>query len=142
MNITESATAEPTEFGIPNYWQKCLENTDQFDNVINEKDKKILKHLTNVTSEVKENGNFTLSFHFSQNEYFDFPVLTREHILNDNDASISKIVSTEISWKSEDLNPTVVRKQKKVKNSNFSLISININKNSIFQGFIYNLYFI
>jgi len=73
--------------------------------------------LTNVTADIKENGNFSLNFYFSPNEFFDFPVLTREHILNENDASISKIVSTEITWKSEDLNPTVVRKQKKVKNS-------------------------
>jgi len=31
--------------GVPQYWQKCLENTDQFGHVINEKDKKILKHF-------------------------------------------------------------------------------------------------
>lgn len=121
MNINESALAEPSEIGIPNYWQKCLENTDQFGQVINDKDKKILKHLTNITSDIKENGNFSLNFYFSPNEFFDFPVLTREHILDENDASISKIVATEITWKSEDLNPTVVKKTKKVKNSKKNL---------------------
>ena len=109
--------AEPSEIGIPGYWQKCLENTEQFGSILNEKDKKILKHLTDINADIKENGNFTLNFHFSPNEYFNFPVLTREHIINENDASISKIVSTEITWKSEDLNPTIVKKQKKVKNS-------------------------
>lgn len=77
-----------------------------------------MKHLTNITADSKENGNFTLNFFFSQNQYFDHPVLTREHILSEKDASISQIVSTEIAWKSEDLNPTIEKKQKKIKNSN------------------------
>ena len=71
-----------TETGIPEYWHKCLSNTDQFGSLINEKDKKILKHLTNVTSDLQENGNLTLNFYFSPNEFFDHPVLSREHILN------------------------------------------------------------
>lgn len=117
MSITDSSEPEDNkEVGIPEYWGKAIGNTDQFSPIVNDKDKKILRHLTNVTADIKETGDFTLNFHFSQNEFFDATLLTREHILNQKDNSIEKIVSTEINWKSDELNPTIEKKQKKVKN--------------------------
>lgn len=105
---------ENTETGIPDYWLTCLKNSSQFGELINTKDEKILKHLTDITLEYKENGNFTLFFHFTPNEYFSHTVLTREFIM-DIAHAINKIVSTKIEWANEDVNPTVAKKKKKVK---------------------------
>lgn len=117
LNIKDSSEPEDNkEVGIPEYWGKAITNTDQFGQITNDKDKKILKHLTNVTADIKETGDFTLNFYFSPNEYFEHNLLTREHILNQKDNSIEKIVSTEIAWKSEEMNPTVEKKTKKIKN--------------------------
>merc|ERR1712170_260169 len=75
----------------------------------------VLNFLRNVTCDFKENGNFTLFFHFDKNDYFDHEVLTREFILDEKKLTISKIVSSKIEWKSEDVNPTIEKKKKKIK---------------------------
>lgn len=106
---------ENTETGIPDYWLTCLKNSSQFGEIINTKDEKILKHLTDITLDYKENGNFTLFFHFSSNEYFSHTALTREFIMSPDAHTISKIVSTKIEWANEEVNPTVAKKKKKVK---------------------------
>jgi len=118
MNLTESSS-EPEdnkEVGIPNYWGQAVGNSDQFSPIMNDKDKKILKHLTNVSADIKETGDFTLNFTFTPNEFMEQTLLTRQHILNPTDNSPEKIISTEITWKSDEMNPTIEKKQKKVKN--------------------------
>merc|ERR1711957_448237 len=117
LNITDTSNPEDNkENGIPEYWGKAIAHTDQFGQITNEKDKKILKNLTNLTADIKDNGDFTLNFHFATNEYFESAVLSRNHILNQKDCSIEKIVSTEVVWNSEEMNPTIEKKQKKIKN--------------------------
>jgi nucleosome assembly protein 1-like 1 len=109
--------APNAEVGIPQFWLKCLQNTEQFGSLINEKDKEILKHLNDITVDFDETGSFKLHFHFSPQKYFDHTILTREFILDSQKLAISKISSTKIEWKSEDLNPTIEKKKKKIKNS-------------------------
>jgi len=108
-NITES------EKGVPQFWLKCLKNTAQFGTIMNKKDEEVLSFLRDITCEFKENGSFTIIFHFNPNQYFDAPYLTREFILDNEKLTISRIVSSKIDWKSEDLNPTVEKKKKKIK---------------------------
>jgi len=110
----EQAKAEKeNEKGIPEFWYKCLENCQ--DIMINDKDKNILKKLKLIKCTPEENGNFTLEFFFEPNEYFTNEVLKREFIL-DEDYDIKEIKSDEIQWKSDEVNPTIEIKQKKVKN--------------------------
>jgi len=105
------------ENGIPDYWLTCLKNSSQFCEMINEKDENILKHLTNINLSFKPNGDFTLIFHFSQNQFFKHETLYRNFIL-DEKLTIKKIESSKIEWNSEELNPTVAKKKKKLKNKN------------------------
>lgn len=107
-------STENTETGIPDYWLICLKNSSQFGELINNKDEKVLKHLTDITLDYKENGNFTLFFHFSPNEFFKHEILSREFLM-DIAHNISKIVSTKIEWANEEVNPTIAKKKKKVK---------------------------
>ena len=83
--------------------------------MINDKDKNILKKLKLIKCTPEENGNFTLEFFFEPNDYFTNEVLKREFIL-DEDYDIKEIKSDEIQWKSDEVNPTIEIKQKKVKN--------------------------
>jgi nucleosome assembly protein 1-like 1 len=109
--------APNAEVGVPQFWLQCLQNTDQFGSLINKKDEEILKHLKDITVDFDESGSFKLHFHFSANQYFDHTTLTREFLLDSEKLSISKITSSKIEWKSEDLNPTIEKKKKKIKNS-------------------------
>jgi nucleosome assembly protein 1-like 1 len=110
----EQAKAEKeNEKGIPEFWYKCLENCQ--DIMINDKDKNILKKLKLIKCTPEENGNFALEFFFEPNDYFTNEVLKREFIL-DEDYDIKEIKSDEIQWKSDEVNPTIEIKQKKVKN--------------------------
>lgn len=113
-NVT-IASYENKEQGIPDFWLTCLKHSNQFGALINEKDEKVLKFLKNITIDYKENGNFTLVFHFNQNSAFAHTELQRDFLLDDKGA-IHKIESTKIQWTSEEENPTVKQKKKKIVN--------------------------
>ena len=113
INEEEAKTEKENEKGVPDFWYKCLENCQ--DIMINDKDKDILKKLKLIKCTPEENGNFTLEFFFEPNDYFTNEVLKREYIL-DEDYDIKEIKSDEVNWKSDEVNPTIEIKQKKVKN--------------------------
>ena len=128
----EQAKAEKeNEKGIPEFWYKCLENCQ--DIMINDKDKNILKKLKLIKCTPEENGNFTLEFFFEPNDYFTNEVLKREFIL-DEDYDIKEIKSDEIQWKSDEVNPTIEIKQKKVKNKRTKQIK-NVKKKEKIPSF-------
>jgi nucleosome assembly protein 1-like 1 len=115
LSLTQTVPTE-SEKGIPDFWLKSLQNSSQFGAQINKNDAKVLSHIKDITSEMKATGDFTLNFFFAANPYFEHDVLTREFIVDSEKQSISKIVSTKINWKSEEVNPTVEKKTKKIKN--------------------------
>jgi len=108
-------TITSNEKGVPGFWAKCLKNSHQFGALISAKDEKILAHLSDVTCDFREDGSFTLAFKFTPNEFFDHPELKRDFILSDK-LDIKKIDSTNIVWKSEDVNPTIEKQKKNIKN--------------------------
>jgi nucleosome assembly protein 1-like 1 len=116
INLSDGNSTD-SEKGVPQFWLKCLKNTAQFKHLINKKDEELLGNLKDIKCDFKENGSFTLSFYFAPNAFFDAPVLSREHILDSEKLTISKIVSSKIEWKSNEMNPTVEMKKKKTKNS-------------------------
>jgi len=63
-------------------------------------------------------NNFTLIFYFTKNDYFDHESLTKTFKVNPATGYVNKIDSTEVQWKSEDLNPTIEKKKKKLKKKN------------------------
>jgi len=103
-----------TDTGVADYWLTALSHTSQFGERISAKDEKILKHLTDISIDYLENGNFTISFHFSMNEFMNNTVLKREFVL-DEKQNIKKINSTKVEWANEEANPTIAKKKKKVK---------------------------
>lgn len=119
-NVSLKDTNAPNgEKGIPNFWLTCLKHTAQFESIINANDEKVLSFLKDITCDYRDNGSFLLNFWFDKNAHFDHEVLTKEHFLDAQKLSITKIVSSKIEWKSEDLNPTVEKKKKKLKSKDF-----------------------
>ena len=113
INEEEAKKEKEDEKGIPEFWYKVILNNQ--DIMVNEKDKNVLKKLKLIKCTPEENGNFSLEFFFEPNDYFTNEVLKRNFIL-DEDYDIKEITSDEINWKSDDKNPTIELKQKKVKN--------------------------
>ena len=128
INEEEAKAEKEGEKGIPEFWYKCLENCQ--DIMINEKDKNILKKLKLIKCTPEENGNFTLEFFFEPNDYFTNEVLKREFIL-DEDYDIKEIKSDEIDWKSDEMNPTIEIKQKKVKNKRTNKVKTITKKEKV-----------
>jgi nucleosome assembly protein 1-like 1 len=132
----EDLDKEEKEKGIPDFWLKCIENAHDIKD-LNEKDKKILKHLKDVKSEIQENGDFKLIFVFEPNDYFSQTELVKEYKL-DEEFEIKTVTSTQIDWKDDDKNPTIEIKKKKLKNKKNGQIKI-VNKKtevpSFFSGF-------
>ncbi|KAE9414598.1 hypothetical protein Angca_007698 [Angiostrongylus cantonensis] len=68
--------------GVPSFWLHVLKGSDMTQDMIQEHDEPILKHLTDITTtiEVDPHG-FTIYFHFSPNEFFTNSVLKKQYFL-------------------------------------------------------------
>lgn len=119
---------------IPNFWKVAIENAKFF--TINDKDKEILKHLTNV--EIKydatDKKSFTVYFYFNQNSFFDHSILEKAYIFNKKEDSYTESKSTEIKWKGEAPNIKVVKKKVK-KGKSISTVTKEKKVESFFNIF-------
>ena len=128
INEEEAKKEKEGEKGVPEFWYKVILNNQ--DIMVNDKDKNILKKLRLIQCTPEENGNFSLEFFFEPNDYFTNEVLKREFIL-DEDYDIKEIKSDEINWKSDEVNPTIEIKQKKVKNKRTKMVKTITKKESV-----------
>lgn len=104
----ETAEAKPIE----GYWNKVIENSHYF-TIIN-KDKAILKFLTNVSMEqVEGKKDFIVHFDFAKNDFFTNERLSKKYIFEKDDVKSAE--PTEINWISDDKNHTKEKKNIKVK---------------------------
>jgi nucleosome assembly protein 1-like 1 len=68
--------------GMPEFWLKIFKNVEMLQDMIEVPDEPILKHLVDITVEISANPmGFKLHFHFSPNEYFSNPVLTKTYTM-------------------------------------------------------------
>jgi nucleosome assembly protein 1-like 1 len=57
--------------GIPGFWLTCLTSHPTIGELITEEDVPAIEHLTDITCDYDETfTSFTLTFHFSENEFF------------------------------------------------------------------------
>ena len=107
--ITEdTAESKPIE----GYWYKVIENSHYF-TIIN-KDKEILKLLTNVSMEqVEGKKDFIVHFDFAKNDFFTNERLSKKYIFEKDDVKSAE--PTEINWISDDKNHTKAKKNMKMK---------------------------
>ena len=99
---------------IDDYWEKVVINSRYF--TITEKDKKILKYLTNVKyiKYPESLNDFRVDFYFDKNEFFENEILSKKYIFG-KDSSVKKAEGSSIDWKSPDKNTTIEKIKKKVK---------------------------
>jgi len=107
--------AESQEKGIPNFWGTAIANCFQFKGIVNPKDKLILTFLRDIRVIYLQDNSFELIFSFDKNEYLDHETLKRTFKVNPSTGYVNKIESTVIQWKSDDQNPTIEKKKKKIK---------------------------
>jgi len=99
--------------GIPSFWLTVLQNANSslLSGSLQAIDEPVLKHLQDITcSDTEDNSSFTLSFHFSQNEFFTNSILTKVYEMKngiDKDdpldfdgPEIFKCKGCKIEWKS------------------------------------------
>ena len=115
--VAPEGEGEAEKVPLKYFWRTALVNSNYFD--INEKDKDILNHLTDLRIVNGEFPNFTIEFVFEKNDYFDKEVLSKEFIYEKDSMDKGKETKgTEIEWKSDEKNPTkkivvkVIKKKK------------------------------
>ena len=108
------AVSEATE-GIPDYWKKVLKNSNYF--TINEKDEAILEFLKDLRLKPIEGHklDFTMEFEFKANDSFSNTLLTKTFYHDSKTDEVEKTVGCAISWTSQEKNPRIAIKNKKVK---------------------------
>lgn len=99
----EGAAASEEPLGIPDFWLTALTQNNVVASFIEDHDIPILKHLTNVTSKFYGDlAGFVLEFHFSPNEYFENPVLTKTFHIPDYIERTSTAVDADQENEDED----------------------------------------
>jgi nucleosome assembly protein 1-like 1 len=94
-------------------------NNDILVEEIKEKDEDALKHLHKLEYENEAgSNNFTITFHFSANDYFTNEVLTKKFYISEDD-EVTKTEGTEIKWKEgKNLTVKTIKKTQKNKKTN------------------------
>lgn len=95
--------------GIPNFWLNVMQNDREVEQLIQKEDEEVLKHLSDIRINIKDDLSFQLEFHFKPNDYFENSVLTKTyHIKCEPDElypfsfdgpEIFKATGCEIKWK-------------------------------------------
>ncbi|CAB0016882.1 unnamed protein product [Nesidiocoris tenuis] len=68
--------------GVPDFWPTIFKNVAVLNEIVYPCDEPILKHLIDVRCSLTENPmGFQLAFHFTPNEYFKNPILTKDYFM-------------------------------------------------------------
>ncbi|XP_035672497.1 nucleosome assembly protein 1-like 1 isoform X2 [Branchiostoma floridae] len=147
----EDAMDENVE-GIPEFWLTVFKNCELINDMVQEHDENILKHLTDVTVNftdvaVDSTMGFTLLFHFEANDYFSNTVLTKFYEVrsepDDQDPfafegpEIISCKGCQIDWKKgKNVTVKVVKKKQKHKGRGTTrMVTKTIQNDSFFNFF-------
>jgi len=111
--INENLTATP----FADYWFKVFKTCIRFEGLIFDVDHPLLKKITKIENipEEGDSADFTLVFHFAENEYFENTTLSMKVIMADDEVP-EKIEASEINWKEgKDITKKTIKKRKKNK---------------------------
>ncbi len=132
-NYSENLSSEK----IDDYWMKVIINSKYF--TITEKDKKIIKYLKKIWMEKINNSinDFIIYFQFDKNEFFSNDILYKKYFFPENEEhKPKKIEVSEIKWYSEEKNPTIKKKEKRIKKGKKTFTkNINEDIDSFFSLF-------
>lgn len=145
--LNEKSEPDDGSKGIPSFWLHVLKGSDMTQDMIQEHDEPILKHLTDITTtiEVDPHG-FTIYFHFSPNEYFSNTVLKKQYFLeikpdqedpfSFDGPSVVRAVGDTINWnEGKNVTKKVVKKKLKKGNNAGKFITKTVKADSFFNFF-------
>lgn len=135
--------------GVPEFWLTIFKNVDMLQEMVQEHDEPVLKHLDDIKvtfSEANPMG-FTLHFYFSANDYFTNTVLRKDYEMkcepseddpfNFEGPEIFKCKGQKIDWKQgKNLTvKTVKKKQKHKSKGSVRTITKQVKNDSFFNFF-------
>ncbi|KJH48894.1 nucleosome assembly protein [Dictyocaulus viviparus] len=147
--LNEKSAPDDGSKGVPSFWLHVLKGSEMTQDMIQEHDEPILKHLTDITStiEVDPHG-FTIYFHFSPNEFFTNTVLKKQYFLeikpdpedpfSFDGPSVVRAIGDTIDWKEgKNITKKVVKKKlKKGSNAgNCAIWLVMVKADSFFNFF-------
>merc|ERR1712186_8991 len=134
--------------GVPEFWLTIFKNVELLQEMVQEHDEPVLKHLHDITVTFSEQPmGFTLHFYFAPNDYFSNSVLTKEYEMkcepSEDDPfsfegpEIFKCKGCAINWKQgKNLTvKTVKKKQKHKSKGNVRTITKQVKNDSFFNFF-------
>ncbi|KAL6740807.1 hypothetical protein Aduo_014126 [Ancylostoma duodenale] len=133
--------------GIPSFWLNVLKGSDMTQDMIQDHDEPILKHLTDITTSIEVDPHgFTIYFHFSPNEFFSNTVLKKQYFLEIKpDAedpfgfdgpSVVRAVGDTIQWNDgKNITKKVVKKKLKKGANAGKFITKTVKADSFFNFF-------
>jgi len=142
----EEEEEESEDVGIPNFWLQAMVQSNDCNEFITEEDVPALKHLKDITVDYNDSyTSFTLTFHFSENEFFTNTTLTKSYtvspdLIDDQAPELDETVGSEILWKAgKDLTKTTITKKQKAKSGKNKgqtrTITQHVDKRSFFRFF-------
>jgi len=145
----EKGEGDSNPSGIPDFWLTIFKNVEMLQDMLQEHDEPVMKHLTDVQVTFSESNpmGFTLYFYFSPNEYFTNTVLTKEYEMkcepaeddpfNFEGPEIFKCKGCPIDWKKgKNLTvKTVKKKQKHKSKGSVRTITKQVKNDSFFNFF-------
>ena len=124
----DAGTSDDKVTGIPSFWLTIFRNVEMIEDTVKEHDEPLLNHLEDVKVVYADNKglDFTLEFHFSDNEYITNKVLTKTYVVeckvdeNDpfsfNGPNIVQATGCKIDWKKgKNLTVKTVKKKQRHK---------------------------
>lgn len=146
--ILEGEKKDEESKGIPEFWLTIFKNVDLLADMMQEHDEPILKHLTDIKVQYKENPmGFILEFHFSPNEHFENSVLIKKYEMkctpDEEDPfsfegpEIHKCKGTVIDWKKgKNITvKTIKKKQKHKSKGSVRTVTKTVQNDSFFNFF-------
>ncbi|ELU16365.1 hypothetical protein CAPTEDRAFT_163453 [Capitella teleta] len=135
--------------GVPEFWLTVFKNVDMLNDMVQEHDEPILKHLNDIKVKFSKADpmGFSLEFHFEPNEFFTNSVLTKEYEMRteaDQDDPFSyegpeiiKCKGCTIDWKKgKNVTVKLIKKTQKHKNRGTKrTITKTVQNDSFFNFF-------
>jgi nucleosome assembly protein 1-like 1 len=123
-----------TPLGVYGFWFRVMLNDGIVGRLIQEKDRPILMHLTDVQCILHEKGfGYDLIFAFEKNDYFTNETLKKSFVMSKQNI-IDKCEGTTINWK-DGKNVTEKKVKKKSKKKGAKAVTKTVEQESFFNFF-------
>lgn len=137
FNADEVAEISPKTYTVPKYWLTALKKVEAIGEFITEADEALLEKLTKIDLQLaNDSNNYSVVFHFSENDFITNTSLTLKFLLDKNE-DCEKIESDKIDWKADKCltEKTVTKTQTNKKTKKKREVTKTVKQTSFFHVF-------